>query len=95
MPIPHPERPYIEPGRVTRVVTLGNLSPEKGLRVVSALEVEEQAVEGFVVTDQRLSSESVPVVELSVGRVADETREDGVGNGRGAASREEASTQAH
>jgi glycosyltransferase involved in cell wall biosynthesis len=33
---PHPEQQATEPGRVTRVVTLGNLSPEKGLRVVAA-----------------------------------------------------------
>ena len=34
--MPHPETPFVEPGRVTRVMTLGNLSPEKGLRVVAA-----------------------------------------------------------
>ncbi len=35
--LPHPETPLIEPGRVIRVATLGNLSPEKGLRVVAAV----------------------------------------------------------
>jgi glycosyltransferase involved in cell wall biosynthesis len=34
--MPHPEVPCDEPGRITRVVTLGNLSPEKGLRIVAA-----------------------------------------------------------
>ena len=34
--MPHPEVPQVAPGRTTRVVTLGNLSREKGLRVVSA-----------------------------------------------------------
>jgi glycosyltransferase involved in cell wall biosynthesis len=34
--MPHPEGAETEPGRVTRVVTVGNLSPEKGLRVVAA-----------------------------------------------------------
>jgi GT2 family glycosyltransferase/glycosyltransferase involved in cell wall biosynthesis len=34
--MPHPEAPLFEPGRVTRVVTLGNLSPEKGLRVATS-----------------------------------------------------------
>jgi GT2 family glycosyltransferase/glycosyltransferase involved in cell wall biosynthesis len=34
--MPHPEGLHTEPGRITRVVTLGNLSPEKGLRVVAA-----------------------------------------------------------
>jgi GT2 family glycosyltransferase/glycosyltransferase involved in cell wall biosynthesis len=34
--MPHPEPLFADPARVTRVVTLGNLSPEKGLRVVAA-----------------------------------------------------------
>jgi GT2 family glycosyltransferase/glycosyltransferase involved in cell wall biosynthesis len=38
--ISHPEAPFVEPGRVTRVVTLGTLSAEKGLRVVAACAAE-------------------------------------------------------
>ncbi len=38
--ISHPEAPFVEPGRVTRVMTLGTLSPEKGLRVVAACAAE-------------------------------------------------------
>jgi GT2 family glycosyltransferase/glycosyltransferase involved in cell wall biosynthesis len=34
--LPHPEGPIHQPPRVTRVATLGNLSPEKGLTVVAA-----------------------------------------------------------
>jgi glycosyltransferase involved in cell wall biosynthesis len=34
--LPHAEAPLAPPGRVTRVVTLGRLSPEKGLHVVVA-----------------------------------------------------------
>ena len=41
--MPHPEVPFIEPGRITRVATLGNLSPEKGLRVVAACAADARA----------------------------------------------------
>lgn len=41
--LPHPETPLIEHDRVVRVVTLGNLSPEKGLRVVAACAADAQA----------------------------------------------------
>jgi GT2 family glycosyltransferase/glycosyltransferase involved in cell wall biosynthesis len=41
--MPHPETPPIEPGRITRVMTLGNLSPEKGLRVVAACAIDARA----------------------------------------------------
>jgi GT2 family glycosyltransferase/glycosyltransferase involved in cell wall biosynthesis len=41
--LPHPETPLIEPGRVIRVATLGNLSPEKGLRVVAACAEDARA----------------------------------------------------
>jgi GT2 family glycosyltransferase/glycosyltransferase involved in cell wall biosynthesis len=41
--MPHPEEPLVEPGRVTRVVTLGNLSPEKGLQVVAACATDARA----------------------------------------------------
>lgn len=33
---PHPEAPPVQPPSIVRVVTLGNLSPEKGLRLVAA-----------------------------------------------------------
>ncbi len=38
--VPHPEASFVEPGRVTRVATLGTLTPEKGLRVVAACAAE-------------------------------------------------------
>jgi GT2 family glycosyltransferase/glycosyltransferase involved in cell wall biosynthesis len=41
--LPHPEVPLVDPGRLTRVVTLGNLSPEKGLRVVAACATDARA----------------------------------------------------
>jgi GT2 family glycosyltransferase/glycosyltransferase involved in cell wall biosynthesis len=38
--MPHPEPAFVEPARVTRVMTLGNLSPEKGLHIVSACSID-------------------------------------------------------
>jgi GT2 family glycosyltransferase/glycosyltransferase involved in cell wall biosynthesis len=41
--LPHAEPPLLEPGRVIRVATLGNLSPEKGLRIVAACAADARA----------------------------------------------------
>ncbi|HEY7943092.1 MAG TPA: glycosyltransferase [Casimicrobiaceae bacterium] len=41
--LPHAEAPLTTPARVTRVVTLGRLSPEKGLHVVSACAEDARA----------------------------------------------------
>ncbi len=41
--LPHPETAPADPGRVIKVVTLGNLSPEKGLRIVAACAADARA----------------------------------------------------
>jgi len=41
--IAHPEAQAAQPRRVTRVITVGNLSPEKGSRVVAACALDAQA----------------------------------------------------
>jgi GT2 family glycosyltransferase len=41
--VPHPERPTSPPPDYVRVVTLGNLAPEKGLHVVTACATEARA----------------------------------------------------
>src|SRR5207249_1801599 len=56
----HPEEPIAAMTRVTRVVTLGNLSPEKGLRVVAAC-AEDARARNLPLSFRVLGSTTEPV----------------------------------
>jgi glycosyltransferase involved in cell wall biosynthesis len=60
--LPHAEAALATPGRVTRVVTLGRLSPEKGLRVVVAC-AEDARARGLPLSFRVLGSVSEPVTQ--------------------------------
>jgi glycosyltransferase involved in cell wall biosynthesis len=57
---PHPEVGTPSPASVARVVILGNLSPEKGLRVVAAC-AEDAARRGLPLTFRVLGSTTAPI----------------------------------
>jgi GT2 family glycosyltransferase len=56
----HPETPVAQPRRVTRVATLGNLSPEKGLHVVAAC-AQQARDRALPLSFQVLGSTTAPV----------------------------------
>ncbi|MEO8566668.1 MAG: glycosyltransferase [Betaproteobacteria bacterium] len=58
--LPHAEDPLTTPGRVTRVVILGRLSPEKGLHVVVAC-AEDAHARGLPLSFRILGAVSEPV----------------------------------
>jgi glycosyltransferase involved in cell wall biosynthesis len=60
--LPHAEAALATPGRVTRVVTLGRLSPEKGLRVVVAC-AEDARARGLPLSFRVLGAVSEPVTQ--------------------------------
>jgi GT2 family glycosyltransferase/glycosyltransferase involved in cell wall biosynthesis len=60
--LPHAEAPLATPARVTRVVTLGRLSPEKGLRVVVAC-AEDARARGLPLSFRVLGAVSEPVTQ--------------------------------
>jgi glycosyltransferase involved in cell wall biosynthesis len=60
--LPHAEAALTTPGRVTRVVTLGRLSPEKGLRVVVAC-AEDARARGLPLSFRVLGAVSEPVTQ--------------------------------
>ena len=57
---PHPELPPPPPPRVARVVVLGNLAPEKGLRVVAAC-AQDAKQRGLPLTFRVLGATTEPV----------------------------------
>jgi len=60
--LPHAEPALATPARVTRVVTLGRLSPEKGLRVVVAC-AEDARARGLPLSFRILGAVSEPVAQ--------------------------------
>lgn len=58
--LPHAEATLVTPGRVTRVITLGRLSPEKGLHVVVAC-AEDARARGLPLSFRILGAVSEPV----------------------------------
>jgi glycosyltransferase involved in cell wall biosynthesis len=60
--LPHAEAALATPGRVTRVVTLGRLSPEKGLHVVVAC-AEDARARGLPLSFRVLGAVSGPVTQ--------------------------------
>ena len=60
--LPHAEAAPATPGRVTRVVTLGRLSPEKGLHVVVAC-AEDARARGLPLSFRVLGAVSEPVIQ--------------------------------
>ena len=56
----HPEEPMVAIPRITRVVTLGNLSPEKGLRVIAAC-AEDARARNLPLSFRVLGSTTEPV----------------------------------
>jgi glycosyltransferase involved in cell wall biosynthesis len=60
---PHAEREPARPERVVRVVTLGNLAPEKGLRVVEACAADARA-RALPLVFRVLGATSVPVKQM-------------------------------
>jgi GT2 family glycosyltransferase/glycosyltransferase involved in cell wall biosynthesis len=59
---PHPEAALPPPPRVARVVVLGNLSPEKGLRVVAACALDAR-LRGLPLTFRVLGSTTEPITQ--------------------------------
>jgi glycosyltransferase involved in cell wall biosynthesis len=60
--LPHAEAPLSTPARVTRVVTLGRLSPEKGLHIVVAC-AEDSRSRGLPLSFRVLGAVSEPVTQ--------------------------------
>jgi GT2 family glycosyltransferase len=58
--VPHLEEPIAAGPRIARIVTLGNLSPEKGLRVVAAC-AEDARARGLPLTFRVLGTTTEPV----------------------------------
>ncbi len=58
--LPHPETPPAASSRITRVVTLGNLSPEKGLHTVAAC-AQEAAARNLPLAFRVLGSTAEPL----------------------------------
>ena len=63
--LPHAEAAPATPARVTRVVTLGRLSPEKGLRVVVAC-AEDAGARGLPLSFRILGAVSEPVAQRPI-----------------------------